>query len=63
MLPGSVLQMVAHGHVAVDDLVGIEFSISDLPVEVRGLLEAHLLDEMAHDALFHLHLFVFKSPL
>ena len=63
VLLGSVLQMVAHSHVAFDDLVGIELAVGDLSVEVRRLLEAHLLDEMPHDALLDLHLLILKAAL
>ena len=58
---GVVFLIVANFHILVDDVVGVELSVGHLLVEVGHLLESHLLDKVAHDALFYLDLLVLET--
>ena len=55
--------MIAHVEVGCNHIVGVELAICNLLIEVGHLLKAHLLNEMAHDILFNINLFVLETAL
>ena len=55
--------MVAVFHILVNHVVGINFLVNKLAVEVRHLLESHLLYQMRHQGVLHLYLAVSELAL